>query len=89
MTEARFTDNEACPRCHHVHLDYWDEPCVSCGCEAMTDTAEAVRAGEAIDPRVRLVRDLAAYIHGADCTCPYSVEPADLARAESLLASVR
>jgi hypothetical protein len=31
-----------CPHCWHVHMDYNDEPCVSCGCEyALRDMAEA------------------------------------------------
>ena len=31
-----------CPHCWHVHMDYNDEACVSCGCEyAIRDMAEA------------------------------------------------
>lgn len=25
--------DHTCPKCWHPHLDYNDEPCVSCGCE--------------------------------------------------------
>jgi len=27
------TNSSFCPLCHHPHLDYDDENCVSCGCE--------------------------------------------------------
>ena len=38
------------------------------------------------DPRDRLVESLAAWLHGDECTCPYSVEPADMERAKRYLA---
>jgi len=50
-------------------------------------TPQLVLNHSADGPRTRLLHDLAAYIHGSDCTCPYSIEPADIEKAEAVLAS--
>lgn len=40
------------------------------------------------DPRDRLIESLAAYVHGDECTCPYSVEDFDRDRARRYIALV-
>lgn len=32
-TSQKTESDYQCEKCFHVHLDYTDEPCVSCGCE--------------------------------------------------------
>jgi hypothetical protein len=31
--DATLPELEPCPSCHHPHMDYSNEPCVSCGCD--------------------------------------------------------
>lgn len=48
MTDA------TCPLCHHPHLDYDDEACVSCGCEGPVRT-EPTPPPYAIGDQVRYI----------------------------------
>ena len=49
-----------CERCNHVHMDYTDEFCVSCGCEeAVTLLREAEARAAVLTEAIRRVEGLA------------------------------